>query len=89
MPNESGEHIRGDLKRAQPCRVIINLRGGDDLVRFRLLEQRFDPASHRFRRSNRGAARSLQHRRLFSPAPETFHALALVAGVCPGDREPC
>ena len=38
LPNERGEHIRGDLKGMQPRRVMVNLRGGDVFVRFRFLE---------------------------------------------------
>ena len=49
LPNESAENVGRDLKRAHPGRVIINLRGGNDLICFRLSEQRLEVAFHRFR----------------------------------------
>ena len=75
MPNESREHVCGDLKRAQPRRVIMDVSGRDDLVRFRLLDQRLQLSSYRFGRADRGTARPLQYRRLLPWAPETLHAL--------------
>ena len=39
---------RRDFERSEPRGMIENLRGGDDFIGFRFVEQFFQPASHGF-----------------------------------------
>jgi hypothetical protein len=68
------KNFRRDFERAEARGVIENLRGGDDFIGFRFVEQLFQPAPHRFGRTNGRIQRSMLDRRSLRGAPTALHA---------------